>query len=118
MNINPDKVLQLLSQVIGDPLHQEHSVWVRDNGKGCRNIVPISSQVKGVSCLQAIQDLPSNYLTKQKLALGGKLFLCSECRRQGWMRVSVYKGPGLTYLTRTEGLKPVLIRRSGVVLVE
>jgi hypothetical protein len=34
------------------------------------------------------------------------------------MRVLVYKEPGVNYLTRTEGLRPVLIGRSGVVLVD
>ena len=33
------------------------------------------------------------------------------------MRVSVYKEPGINYLTRTGGLRPALAGRSGVVLV-
>ena len=34
------------------------------------------------------------------------------------MRVSVYKEPGFNYLTRTEGLSPTSVGRSGVVLVD
>ena len=33
------------------------------------------------------------------------------------MRVSVYKEPRINYLTRTGGLKPILIGRSRVALV-
>lgn len=81
MNISLGNVLQLWGTVIGDPLHQEGCVWVGDDGKQCRNTVPKTSRVEGASCLQALQDLPSNYSTKQKLVVGGKFFLCSECRR-------------------------------------
>ena len=81
MNISPDNVFRLLGQVIGDPLHREDCIWVGEDGKRCRNVVPKSSRVEGASCLQALQDLSSNYSATQKLALGGKFLLCSKCRR-------------------------------------
>jgi hypothetical protein len=37
---------------------------------------------------------------------------------RGRMRVSVYKEPGVNYLTRTEGLRLALADRSGVVLAD
>lgn len=83
MNTNGkfDCAIWPLYQVIEKILHCEECVWMKVDGTRCRNIVPKSSRVDGAVCLQALQDLSLNYSTTQGLAVAGKFFLCSECRR-------------------------------------